>query len=97
MFWCACVLCKFLLILQSDRSNMQVEGCGGIVGGSVPYYRFIAPVCEGTLVIFICLCHQLLDIMMLERRRTVIGVEYLFMCIASCFCSSLRPLVKGEA
>ena len=58
---------------------------------------FIAPVCEGTLVIFINLCHQLLGIMMLERRRTVIGVEYSFMCIASCFCCSLRPLVKGEA
>jgi len=54
---------------------MQVEGC--IIGRSVPYYRIIAPVCEGTLVIFICLCHQLLDIMMMERRKTEIGVEYL--------------------
>jgi len=58
---------------------------------------FIAPVCEGTLVIFISLCYQLLDIMMQERRRTVIGFEYLFMCIASCICISLRPPVKGEA
>jgi hypothetical protein len=50
---------------------------------------FIAPVCEGNLVIFISFCHQPLDIIMQNRRRrrTVIGVESLFMCITSCFCS----------
>ena len=38
---------------------------------------FIAPVCEGNLVIFIGLCHHPLDIVMQRRRRrTVIGVEF---------------------
>jgi len=98
--WCFAVhaFCvSFFLSCKVTEATCRLKVVVILLEGLSHITAFIAPVCEGTLVIFIILCHQLLDIMMQERRKAVIGVEYLFIFIASCFCSSLRPPVMGEA